>query len=76
MVGSSSSNVSFSVVGTLMLLVRLKLYVGVRRTLIVGIVDGIRDGIVDVLRDGCDEKCDDEYDEESVFDVVYGLVIV
>ena len=45
--GSSSSNVSFSVVGvgTLMLLVKLKLYVGVRRTLIVGIVDCIRDEV-------------------------------
>ena len=45
--GSSSSNVSFLVVGvgTLMLLVKLKLYVGVRRTLIVGIVDCIRDEV-------------------------------
>ena len=50
MVGSSSLNVSFSEVGvgTLMLLVKLKLYVGVRRTLIVGIVDENVDGLGDV----------------------------
>ena len=41
--GSSLLDVSFSVVGvgTMMLLVKLKLYVGVLTTLIYGIVDGV-----------------------------------
>ena len=44
---SSLSDVSFSVVGvgTLMLWVKLNLYVGVRRTVIVGVVDGLRDDV-------------------------------